>query len=157
MALTQSKIAVQFQSTFGSGATSGTVNHGVSSIPPIGSSAGSQDLEHSKAYTVATGTPLVLDVTALADPQGTTQNFAHVTAILISNDSTTAAEILTVGGGSNPLLATWGETVQPNGGAYALINPNPGLVVSGSAKNIQIAAASGAAVAIKVTVKGRST
>jgi hypothetical protein len=103
MSLSQSKIGVTFQSTFGSGATTGTINHTVTSIPPIGSAAGSQDLEHSKTYLVTSGTPLVLDVTALADPQGATQNFAHVTGILVSNDSTTAGQDATVGGGSNPL------------------------------------------------------
>jgi len=156
MSLTQSKVSASFQSTFGSGATTGTVNHAVGSIPTIGSAAGQQDLEHSKSYTVTSGTPLVLDVTSLADPQGNAQNFAHVTSLLISNDSTTAGQDLTVGGGSNPLIATWGQPVQANGGWYGFGAPNPGIAVSGTVKTIQITVAAGTSVPLTVTVKGRS-
>jgi hypothetical protein len=156
VALSQSKIGVAFQSAFGAGATTGTVNHTVTSIPPIGSVAGSQDLEHSKDYAITAGTPLVLDVTALADQQGNAQNFAHVTGILVSNGSTTAGQDLTVGGGSNPLIATWGQPVQANGGWYGFGAPNPGITVSGTVKNIQITVAAGTNVPLTVTVKGRS-
>lgn len=80
-----------------------------------------------------------------------------MTSVLVENDSTTAGQDFTVGGGTHPVLGTDQGTAQANGGAFFVFNPNPGYsVVSGTSDTLQISVASGTSVPGKVTIFGRS-
>src|SRR3954469_19286040 len=103
--------------------SSSSPNHGVNWTPTVGTAAGNADRIYSAAFAVTSGTPLVLDVTNLLDPLGGAINMAHVLAVLVSNDSVTAGQTLTVGGGTTPVLATDQMTVQPKGGVGSIVNP----------------------------------
>jgi len=81
----------------------------------------------------------------------------HVCAILVENDSTTAGQDMTIGGGTHPVSATDSGTAQANGGVWLMWNPNPGYAVSaGSADTITVTVAAGTNVAGKITILGRS-
>ena len=158
--LVSPKVAVSATAGLTGGAapatSSSSPNHAVSWAPTVGTAAGNADKIYSAAFTVTSGTPLVLDMTSLLDPLGGAVNFAHVLAVIISNDSVTAGQIFTVGGGTTPVLGSDQLTVQPNGGVGAVINPNPGYTTA-SANLLKILVAAGTAVAGKITIIGRST
>ena len=121
----------------------------------IGTAAGNVNLVYSSALTVTTGTPLVLDLTALLDPLGGTVNFVHVCAVMITNGSVTAGQDFTVGGGTTPVFAAL-PLLQANGGNLQLINANPGWATSG-ANNLKFTVAAGTAVPFTLTILGRTT
>lgn len=130
------------------------VNHSVLNAPDVGSSAGQSNKVHSLNYLVSNGTPLTIDLTSTVDPSGAAIAFSFVNAILVSNDSVAAGQDLTVGGGSNPIVPA-SPAVQPNGGAYYVSAPNPGITVDSTHKILQITVAAGTNVPIQVTVLGR--
>jgi hypothetical protein len=133
-----------------------SINHTVNPSLPVGSSSGSVDIEYHTPVTVSSGSPLVLDLTNLTDPLGNAITFAVVTAILLTNDSTTTTNDLSLGGGTHPLIATCPLPAQASGGAVAFLAPAAGLTVSsGSTNNLQISAAAGSAVPGKLTILGR--
>jgi hypothetical protein len=133
-----------------------SINHTVNPSLPVGSGSGSVNLEYHTPVTVTSGSPLVLDLTNLTDPLGNAIAFAVVTAILLTNDSTTTGNDLSLGGGTTPLVATCPLPAQAAGGAVAVLAPAAGLTVtSGSTNKLQIAAAAGSAVPGKLTILGR--
>jgi len=132
------------------------INHAVNPSLPVGSGAGSVNLEYHTPVIVTSGSPLVLDLTSLTDPLGNAIAFAVVTAILLTNDSTTATNDLSLGGGTTPLVATCPLPAQASGGAVAFLAPASGLPVTGGSTNkLQIAAAAGSAVPGRLTILGR--
>lgn len=133
-----------------------TINDATSAAPSVGTSAGSFNLAYTASGTVATGTPVVLDTTALTDPLGASINFGHVNIIKLTNNSTTTGQDLTMGGGSNPLFGSISPVARANGGFLEIADPNPGIATSGSVKNIQISAAAGTNVAFALTILGRT-
>jgi hypothetical protein len=88
---------------------------------------------------------------------GNALGMVHVTGVLVENDSTTAGQDFTVGGGTNPVLGTNQGTAQANGGVFCIVNPSPGYsVVGGTSDTLQISVAAGTNVAGKITILGRS-
>lgn len=135
----------------------GTVAQSTTWAPTVGTAVGNVNLLYSAAQTVTNGTPLVLDLTSLTDPNGNAVVFAHVQAIVVTNNSIVAGQDLTIGGGTNP-LSTDLHTAQANGGAAAIIAPNPGFAVVGSStNNLKVVVAAGTTVPFSISIYGRST
>jgi len=133
------------------------VNHQPNSSLGAGSTGGNVSGCFSESFTVTAGTPLAIALGTVNDPLGNALGFVHVTSVLVENDSTTAGQDFTVGGGTHPVLGTDQGTAQANGGAFFVLNPNPGYsVVSGTSDTLQITVAAGTSVAGKVTILGRS-
>jgi hypothetical protein len=133
------------------------VNHQPSIALGAGNTAGSVDRCFSESFTVSAGTPLTVNLSSATDPLGNAVGMVHVTSVLVENDSTTAGQDFTVGGGTHPVLGTDQGTAQANGGEFLVTNPNPGYsVVSGTSDTLQISVASGTNVPGKVTILGRS-
>jgi hypothetical protein len=133
------------------------VNHQPNTTIGAGNSAGNVDLCFCEPFTVSAGTPLTVNVSAATDPIGNVLGMLHVTSVLVENDSTTAGQDFTVGGGTNPVLGTDQGTAQANGGVFSVVNPDPGYaVVSGTSDTLQISVAAGTNVPGKITILGRS-
>jgi hypothetical protein len=131
------------------------VNHSYNPTLTVGAAAGQSNKVYSAPFTVTTGTPLALDLTTLVDPLGGALNFSAVTSILITNDSTTAGQDFTIGGGTNGLFTAAPNIVAANGGAYFISNPTAQITVDGTHKILTIAVAAGTGVGGKVTIVGR--
>jgi hypothetical protein len=154
-------ISVQLKCQLTGGAAPAVVTSLVNHQPNValgsGNSAGNVDQCLSEPFTVSAGSPLTINLSSATDPLGGALAFAHVSGVLVENDSTTAGQDFTVGGGTHPVLGTDQGTAQANGGAFFVINPNPGYsVVSGTSDTLQISVASGTNVPGKITVLGRS-
>jgi hypothetical protein len=156
--MTSPQIAAAIQAGLAGGAapapSTSNVNHSAALTPAVGGSAGQVNKIYSAAFTVTTGTPLSIDLTALTDPLGAALNFTNVAAILISNDSVVAGQDFSVGGGTNGLFTAAPNIIAANGGMYLLANPNPGITVDGTHKIITITVAAGTGVGGKITVLG---
>lgn len=121
------------------------------------------DRVYMKRHSIATGTPLALDLSgALTDLLGNTITMAKVTGIIVINNSLVVGEILSIGAGSNPLLNWIGATgdlvkVGP-GGFHCQVDPSLAAyaVTGGTGDVLTIAAAAGAAVSVDVVIFGRS-
>jgi hypothetical protein len=136
---------------------SSQVNHQPNTALGAGNTGGSIDGCFSGPFTVSAGTPLTISVTSINDALGNPITFVHVTSVLVENDSTTAGQNFTVGGGTHPVLGTDQGSAQANGGAFLVLNPNPGYsVVSGTSDTLQISVAAGTNVPGKLTILGRS-
>lgn len=121
------------------------------------------DRIYMKRHTIATGTPLALDLSGgLTDLLGNVITMAKVTGIFIVNNSLTVGEKLTIGAGSNPLLnwiAATGDALQIGpGGVHCQLDPSlAAYAVTGATGDVlTIAAAAGAAVSTDVVIVGRS-
>jgi len=133
------------------------VNHQPNIAIGAGNTVGNVDRCFCEAFTVSAGTPLTVNVGSATDPMGNALGIVHVTSVVVENDSTTAGQDFTVGGGTHPVLGTDQGTAQANGGVFCLVNPNPGYaVVSGTSDTLQVLVASGTSVAGKITILGRS-
>lgn len=139
---------------------------GVGIVPTVGAAAGNISSVYAIGPTtgglVTSGTPLVLDMTSLTDPDGNAINFARVQGIFLENLSTTTGQIITLTGGTmNPLFAD-SYTAQPNldgvsAGTVGTWQPYPGFAVSGGAKTIKITVAAGTAVPFALSIVGNTT
>jgi hypothetical protein len=133
------------------------VNHQPNISLGAGSTAGNVNACFSESFTVSNGSPLTINLASANDPLGNALSIVHVTSVLVENDSTTAGQDFTIGGGTHPVLGTDQGTAQANGGAFFVFNPNPGYsVVGGTSDTLQISVAAGTNVAGKVTIFGRT-
>jgi hypothetical protein len=153
--------SLQLKCQLTAGAAPAVVTSQVNQQPNIsvgaGNSAGNVDRCFCEPFTVTAGMPLTINVSSAADPIGNALGMVHVTSILVENDSTTAGQDFTVGGGTHPVLGTDQGTAQANGGIFCVFNPNPGYsVVSGTSDTLQISVAAGTNVPGKITIFGRS-
>lgn len=121
------------------------------------------DKIYMKRDAVTNGAPDTIDLAgSLTDVFGNALTFAKVTAIIVSNRSTTAAEIMTIGAGTNPLL-NWviatgdGVKIGP-GGLFMQVDPSLAgyAVTAGTGDVLQISVAAGTAVPYDMVVIGRS-
>jgi hypothetical protein len=111
-----------------------------------GTGALAVDTIYGKRLTLVASTPQTLDLTNLVDPAGVTVNFARVRELAIVVVSTTAGYSVAVSRGASNgwsfLPASTGPiTVQPNGGAFSIRDPNStgastGYFTGGSSKTI---------------------
>jgi hypothetical protein len=153
--------SVQLKCQIAAGAAPAIVTSQINHQPNIsigtGNTAGNVDRCFCEPFTVTAGTPLTVNVSTATDPIGNALGIVHVTSVLVENDSTTAGQDFTIGGGTHPVLGTDQGTAQANGGIFCVVNPNPGYaVVSGTSDTLQISVASGTNVAGKITIFGRS-
>ncbi|MGA2439613.1 MAG: hypothetical protein ABSH08_01525 [Tepidisphaeraceae bacterium] len=159
--LSNPNVSVQLKCQLTGGAAPAVVTSQVNHQPNVaigsGNSAGNVDRCFSEPFAVSAGSPLTINLTSATDPLGNALTFVHVSSVLVENDGTTAGQDFTVGGGTHPVLGTDQGTAQANGGAFFVVNPNPGYsVVSAASDTLQISVASGTNVPGKVTVFGRS-
>ena len=129
-----------------------------SNAVPSGSAAGSSDgISRTYAVSVVSGTPYVLDCTALVDIFGKALTVAHVVGIKIKNTSVLAAGTLTHGGGSNALYGTAPLPIEPLGVFLwdASLHGGTGAPVAGGSKNLQLTASTGTVTA-EITLLTRS-
>jgi hypothetical protein len=123
----------------------------------VGTGAGKVDRIYVATLAVTTGAPQDIDLTAVVDPSGVSIAFAFVTHIVLWNLSTTAGQDFTLGGAaSNPIFAAIPTVARANGGIIMIGDPNPGITVDGTHKNLRVAVAAGTAVAASLLVMGRS-
>jgi len=99
---------------------------------------------------------------ALIDAYGATITFAEIAAILIVA-SASNANLLSIGGGSNPwitwLIATGDGVKVPPGGVFLLAGPDGtglGAVTAGTGDILRIGNAGGAPCTFKIAILGRS-
>jgi hypothetical protein len=160
-ALSNPQANVQLRCQLTTGVSPAVVMSQVSHQPNIalgvGNTAGNVDRCLSESFTVSAGSPLTVNLTSAFDPLGNALGMVHVTSVLVENDSSTAGQDFTVGGGTHPVLGTDQGTAQANGGALLVTNPNPGYsVVASTSDTLQISVASGTNVPGKLTILGRS-
>lgn len=155
--LSNASISSQISVDIVRGGLAGTVTHRNAQTPAIGTVTNQVNLVFQNDFIVATGTPLTFDLTSLVDPAGSAINFGHVTHLHIENLSAVAGEDLTVGGGTNGLFAADPKPIRANGGNVQHADPNPGILVDGTHKIVQLAAAAGTAVLGRITIMGRTT
>ncbi len=158
--LTNPKVTLAVLATLNSGAAPAPAGAQINQSPAFAIAAGSAvaqvDRSYSAPFTVASGTPLVINLITALDPLGTAAGMAHLSVLLVENDGTASAGILTVGAGTHSAIGSDQFTVQPNGGVGFLCNPNPGYAVVGSSSdNITITCASGT-ITGKISALGRS-
>src|SRR3954464_9895168 len=114
--LSNPKITAQVESDFVAGLVSGNLLHRVTSTPSVGTPAGSVNLEYTNSFTLASGTPLSLDLTSLVDVGGNTVTFGHVNCILLENLSIVSGENIAIGGGTNGVFTLDPTVARANGG-----------------------------------------
>ena len=110
--LTINDITVQVSGTFTSGIDLGTaslpISHVYTDSLANGTAIDQVDLYFSDNRSVVTGTPDNIDLAAvLTSVYGATITFVQVKLLLIKNKSTTAGEILTVGGHATAAFKNW--------------------------------------------------
>jgi len=154
--LSNPSIVVQASADVASGLLSGSHIHRIAQTPNVGTSAGNVNLLAPYSFTLATGTPLSIDLTAAIDAGGNTVTFGHLTHYVLENLSTVSGENIAIGGGSNGVFTLDPTTAKPNGGAKFLADPNPGITIDSTHKIITLAAAAGTAVAGRITFYGRT-
>jgi hypothetical protein len=59
--------------------------------------------------SITSGTPVVLDLNSLLNPDGSACSFADLLLVAFWNYSTTAGQDLVVGGGTDPVVSIWGS------------------------------------------------
>lgn len=127
-----------------------------------GTSANQADLVWSDSGSVASGTPVTVDLrgslTSILD--GGAVSFVEVVGLYIKNKSTTTSQNLQIGGGSNPWITHLGASgdviVLGPGGRLLLESPLDGYAVTaGTGDILQIASSSGT-ISYDVVIYGRS-
>jgi|TARA_R100001530_G_scaffold124435_2_gene92632 hypothetical protein len=109
-----------------------THNLAVSSFFAAGSTASKFDRVYSDSGSAA-GSAVAIDVLGGLSSvlTGDAGSFVTLNGILIRNKSTTSTEILSIGGGSNPIVGCWGATgdlikLGP-GGTFVWLDPVDGV------------------------------
>ena len=125
-----------------------------------GTASNKSDLVWSSSGTL-TATTLDIDLAGSLTTKVTgAVTFAELTAIVIKNKSTTTAAVLTVGAGSNPIVAPWiatgdGAKIGP-GGVFVLTSPIDGYAVVASTGDILRLDSGAATVHYEIILIGRS-
>jgi hypothetical protein len=113
-----------------------------------GSIANQANQVYAGTRTVTSGTPDSIDTQSLLQPDGSAFAATDIVAIGIKNNGT-AGQILTVGGGSTPVVSAWVTTlVIPPGAQVVITNPAAaGYAINASTAHlIQVVVAAGTAV-----------
>lgn len=131
-------------------------------LQKLGSGTGSRqaDLVGASDGTIATGTPLDIDLKALTDEFGAAVNMAEIVAFVVINDSATAGETITVGAAASNAWVAWlgdaSDTIKIGpGGMLFWQSPIDGVATDATHKVLRLAA-SAASVAYRFMVVGRS-
>lgn len=108
-------------------------NYGTLGTPPIplmfggalqfiagaGALAGQARNLSGNTVAITSGTPVVIDLNTLTNPDGTACNFTDILYVGFLNSSQTPGEDLVIGGGTNPVISIWGS-----GNLTLLANPS---------------------------------
>lgn len=122
----------------------------------VGTSAGAANFGTTINFNVTSGTPYTLDLTALTDTDGSSVTLASLSALKITNNSTTTGQDFTAGGGTNPIIASEStDPIQANGGFHNARYP-AGITVDSTHKLLQITVAAGTSVSGTVTLLGHT-
>ncbi|HEX8323477.1 MAG TPA: hypothetical protein VF595_06135 [Tepidisphaeraceae bacterium] len=127
----------------------------VGGVFEVGSGADQVSRDYYIPLTIMSGVPTVIDLTALVNEENAAFGFTTIEALKITNLSKQPGEDVTVGGGTNPVIAAQQplKAVARDGGTTLyLITP---ITVDGTHKLLQITAAAGTAVAAVLTILGR--
>lgn len=153
--LSNLRLVTSFTTSLVNGPLNGSVTTERSESPAVGNAAGQLEFAVARNVTIATGVPLDIDLTAVADAAGNVVAFAKLCGWLLLNDSAVAGENLVIGGGANPIIAAAGPTARPLGASMETMTLN-GIVVDATHKTFRVAAAAGAAVNGRLVLFGRS-
>ena len=142
----------------GTGNQTGLMNFTQQQVVPaaLGSAANQFNVAFGATIPLATGTAYTINLLTGDDGFGNVIGMVHCGCVIVVNYSTTAAQIITVGGGTHPVLGSDQYTVQANGGTAFILNPAPGYsVVTSSSDTLTLANASGTA-SVGLLVLGRN-
>lgn len=152
-------ITATLSSTTGSATSTTNISHQHTSQPTVGSSAGNVSKAWTGTITVTdSGTPnLSTDLTTgLTDPQGNALVFSKVQQMIFESLESATANIVTLFGGSNGLVATGTLTLLAGGKiVWDAGILGDGITVDSTHKIIQVATAAGTSVKVKTTILGR--
>lgn len=127
-----------------------------------GTASSTQDLVWSDLQTVTSGAPDTWDLagTLTSELTGATVTFVEITGIWIRNKSTTAAQNLEIGAGSNPLVnwvkASGDAVVVGPSGVFLLTSPIDGYAVTATTGDILTITATSGTIAYEIIIWGRS-
>lgn len=129
----------------------------------LASGTGSSQIDRvwSDTGSVASGTPVTVDLAgSLTAADGTTITFVEIVGLYIKNKSTTTAQNITVGGGSNPWITHLGASgdavvVGPSG-MLLLTSPIDGYAVTATTGDILTLTSSSGTISYDLVVCGRS-
>jgi hypothetical protein len=124
------------------------------SKPGAGTGAGNADGVSVLTGSVTTGTPVVINLTALKFPVGDAITAAYLAGLTIQNTSPSGGT-LTYGGGTYPVIAA-GVPLGPLDGFMQSFNGNPQIITGGSTNNLTLAASAGT-INYYITIFTRST
>lgn len=154
--------AIKFRLT--QGAITSQISQSVPGAYTVGNTAGmfpisNVNISVTLTGTVAHGSPLVLNLLSILDPQGNTVTFASVMAVIVQNSGILYKVV--VGAGTNPVFGSDQQTII-RGGVALMGSPEGVAVVASSTQNLTLTApdssATGAnAVAFTLTIIGLST
>lgn len=122
---------------------------------PIGTGTGQVCKDYAVEVTIASGTPATIDFTALLDENFSALSFGTIEAIKISNKSVNAGEDVTVGGGTNGLFTALPFALKALARGDSTIEIATPITVDSTHKILQLTAATGAAVKVRITFVGR--
>ncbi|MDW9440973.1 hypothetical protein [Sinorhizobium meliloti] len=127
-----------------------------------GTAPNQADILWADQRTVASGATDAIDLAGvLADAFGATITAAELVAVIVVNqakDGTANTTALTIGGGTNPVIANALPTLQPGGVVLLAAGHASGLgaVTAGTADTLNVVNASGAAATYQILILARS-
>lgn len=125
-----------------------------------GTGSSQADVVHSGSISISTATTLDVRGSLSSVLTGDSVSFVEITGILVKNNSSTAGQYVTVGGGSNPVTSLWGASgdaaIVGPGGLMVLTSPIDGYATTaGTADVLTLTPATGT-ISVDYLIVGRS-
>lgn len=125
-----------------------------------GTAASQNDVVFSGSASISTATALDVRGSLSSVLTGDAANFVELTALVLKNNSSTAGQYVSVGGGSNPVTSLWdasGDAARVGpGGLLVLTSPIDGFATTaGTADTITLTPATGT-ISVDYLLVGRS-
>ena len=127
-----------------------------------GTAVSTMDIVHSATVSVVNGAPATVDVRGglTSVLTGDAIAFVEITWLAIKNNSTTSGEYITIGAGSNPVVALWGATgdagVLGPGGIMVLSSPIDGFATIAATGDVLTITAATGTISVSYLCVGRS-
>ena len=106
----------------------------------VGTAAGQVNKEYAAQVTLTAGGSTAIDLTALLDQNGQSLAFGVIEALKVTNQSTTAGQDVTVGGGTYALLASVSTSLKATVRGDSLVLFVTPITVDATHKLLQLAA-----------------